>query len=42
MSMISTHDCHQLAGTCGATCCPISMSAPVDTCPKTHKVKEAT
>lgn len=35
-----THDCHQSGMVCRAECCPIAASAPVDTCPKTHTIKE--
>ena len=35
-----THDCHQAGAVCTASCWPIAPSAPVDTCPKTHKVME--
>jgi hypothetical protein len=35
-----THDCHQKDGVCFVECCPISRSAPVDMCPKTHTIKE--
>lgn len=35
-----THDCHQKGAVCYAECCPISMAAPVETCPKTHTVRK--
>lgn len=35
-----THDCHQEKAVCRAECCPISTTAPVDTCPKTHTVRK--
>lgn len=38
--MTETHDCHAKDSLCKAECCPISMAAPVETCPKTHKVRE--